>query len=255
MPPLEAVLVTVVLTTVLSSLAYARKVLTWDGSLAAFAVGLLIGVFGDVLWLFLLLLFLVTSFLATRYRFEQKRRMGQQEGARGERRYTNVLANGLAPTAVAIVGGVGLLGWSRELSGLLFVSAIAVAAADTMASEIGVLSTRTYRITTGERVVPGTNGGVSLLGQGAALGAALYTTLMAWIFLSLVPPRMGWAATFPPAPWILLIPIAVGFLGCQVDSIVGATWETRGWVDKKTNNLLVTSLGVVLAYALYLVLA
>src|SRR3970282_2681869 len=86
LPPLEALLVTVVLCAVLSALAYAKSVLTWDGSVAAFAVGLVIGVLGGVTWLLLPLFFLLSSFLATRYRFALKEAMGVQEGAKGERR-------------------------------------------------------------------------------------------------------------------------------------------------------------------------
>ena len=96
----SSVLISTLLTGALSALAYRRNVLTWDGSLAAFVVGMVIGVFGDVTWLFLLLFFLLSSFLATRYRFALKEAMGVQEGIRGERRSTNVLANGLALMAV-----------------------------------------------------------------------------------------------------------------------------------------------------------
>src|SRR6266487_2917713 len=81
----SSVLVSVFLTGVLSALAYWKGVLTWDGSLAAFVVGMVIGIFGDVTWLFLLLFFLLSSFLATRYRFALKEALGVQEGARSER--------------------------------------------------------------------------------------------------------------------------------------------------------------------------
>ena len=40
----SSVLVSVFLTGVLSALAYRRDVLTWDGSLAAFVVGMVIGI-------------------------------------------------------------------------------------------------------------------------------------------------------------------------------------------------------------------
>lgn len=252
MVALEAVLLVTLLCTALAGLAYLKGVLTWDGSLAAFAVGFVIGIFGDILWLLLLLIFLVTSFFATRYRFENKRAIGAQEGLQGERRYSNVLANGLTPASLAVIGFVGLPALPKSLAGLLFVSAIAVAAADTLASEIGVLSSETYLITSLERVKPGTNGGISLLGQGAALAAATYTALISWIFLAAIPAYLGEPVTFPARPAILLIPIAVGFVGCQFDSLVGATLETRGLISKKANNLLSTTLGALLALALYL---
>lgn len=250
MVTLEVVLVTTLLTTALSALAYYKGVLTWDGSLAAFAVGFTIGIFGDILWLFLLLLFLITSFVATRYKFEVKEGLGAQEGVQGERRWGNVLANGLVPTIIAVVSISADI--PKQVAGLLFVSAIAVAASDTLASELGVLSPKTYLITTLKRVSPGTNGGVSYLGQGAALLAALYTAAMAWIFLTLIPLSVNAPPTFPIAPVILAIPIAVGFLGCQIDSVAGATLEERGLISKKTVNLLATSSGAVLALALHL---
>lgn len=251
MVALETVILVTLMCTALAGLAYLKGVLTWDGSVAAFAVGFVIGIFGAILWLFLLLIFLLTSFIATRYRFDRKKAIGAQEGIQGERRYSNVLANGLAPSILAVVGFVGFPEIPKPLAGLLFVSAISVAAADTLASEIGVLSSETFLITTLERVKPGVNGGISLLGQGAALAAAAYTALVSWLFLAAIPSYIGEPVTFPARPALLLIPIIVGFLGCQIDSFVGATLEERGLISKKANNLLSTSLGALLALALY----
>src|SRR5256885_4563634 len=106
-----SVLVSTGLTGALSALAYRRNVLTWDGSLAAFVVGMVICVFGDVTWLFLLLFFLLSSFLATRYRFALKEALGVQEGLRGERKATNVLANGFAPMAFFFQAEDGIRGY------------------------------------------------------------------------------------------------------------------------------------------------
>jgi uncharacterized membrane protein len=44
-----------------------------------------------------------------------------------------------------------------------------------------------------------------------------------------------------------MIIAAVGFVGCQVDSFLGATLEQRGLISKKTVNLVSTSAGVLLA--------
>ncbi len=253
--PGVSVAITFLLCGVLSGLAYYRKVLTADGTMAAFGIGLIIGVFGDVTWLLLLLLFLVSSFGATRYRFALKEALGVQEGARGERRAGNVLANGLAPAAVALLGspafGTPLL--DRQISGLLFVSALAVAGADTLASEIGILSDRVYLITNWKRVKAGTDGGVSSLGQGAALAASVYSALFGYLVLV---PFSAWAGlsppySFPVEPAFLVIPLVVGFLGCQIDSVFGATLERRGILDKRTNNLASTSLGALLAFLLF----
>ncbi len=241
--------VTLLLCGVLSALAYYRQVLTWDGSVAAFAVGLLIGVLGDVTWLLLLLFFLLSSFVATRYRFALKEALGVQEGRRGERRSSNVLANGIAPMAVAAIAFL-TTGRLHDLSGIVFVSVLAVAGADTIASEIGILSPNAYLISNGKKVPPGTDGAVSLLGQACALTAAAYTAFVGWLVLYVLAPIAGTTAVVPASSFLVLIPAAVGFLGCQIDSVLGATLERRGIVGKRTVNLVSTSLGGILAVGL-----
>ena len=233
---------------VLCALAYREEVLTLDGTVAAFFVGLVIGIFGDVTWLLLLLFFLLSSFVATRYRFALKEAMGVQEGAKGERRASNVLANGFAPMAAAVLS-FALPGWlPRMASGVVFLSALAVAGSDTLASEIGVLSRKAVLITTFKPVTPGTDGGISLLGQACAVLAALYTALFGWLVLGVVARTYALDPTVPVGASYLLIPAVLGFVGCQIDSVVGATLERRGWVNKKTTNLIATSAGAVLAY-------
>jgi uncharacterized protein (TIGR00297 family) len=248
------VLVSTILTGFLSAIAYRRDVLTWDGSLAAFIVGMVIGIFGDVTWLFLLLFFLLSSFVATRYRFALKQSLGVQEGLRGERKATNVFANGFAPIVVAVGSLVLQDSFPKPISGLIFLSALSVAGSDTLASEIGVLSRRTYLITNFKPVPAGTDGGVSLLGTLCALGAALYTSTAGWVVLSYLARLYGLTQSMPTSPVYLLLPTAIGFLGCQVDSVIGATLERRGLVSKKTNNLISTSLGAILAYGILVAL-
>jgi len=245
----ESVVLSMGICAALSGLAYYRRVLTWDGSVAAFLVGFTIGVFGDIAWLLLLLFFLLSSFLATRYRFALKRAMGVQEGERGERRSANVLANGLAPVGVAVLAALEPPWFPRSVSGVVFLAALAVAGADTLASEIGVLSRRTVLITTFRRVPPGTNGGVSWLGEGAAVAASVYTAVIGLVVLAYLAPAFGLPATMPATLFALAIPAVVGFAGCQLDSVLGATMEQRGWIDKKAVNFVATSVGAIFAFA------
>jgi uncharacterized protein (TIGR00297 family) len=245
--PIEIVIPTVaVICGVLSFLAFYKNVLNKEGAATAFGVGFVIGVFGHIVWLILLLIFLLTSFAATRFRFSLKEKRGVQEGVRGERGGANVVANGLVPAAIAflpfIAQSMEVEPFPMEHTGLIFVSAIAVAAADTLASEIGVLSDRTRLITTLKRVAPGTDGGVSWLGNLSALAAAAYTAVIGWVFLAFLTDTM------PMNPLVILIPLVIGFVGCQIDSVFGATLERRGWLTKKTNNLLTVSIGAVLTW-------
>ena len=250
MPPgLLALGVTFLMCGALSALAYYRNVLTWDGSVAAFIVGLLIGVFGDVTWLFLVLFFLLSSFVATRYRFALKEALGVQEGRRGERGSSNVLANGIAPVAVAALSSL-TTGRAHDLSGLVYVLYPAAALGCSNASEIGILSPNAYLISNGQKVTPGTDGAISVLGEVCALAAAVYTALVGWLVLGVLAPVVGATATIPANSLLILIPVAVGFLGCQIDSVLGATLERKGIIGKRSVNLVSTSLGGIIAYGL-----
>ncbi|MCK5643775.1 MAG: DUF92 domain-containing protein, partial [Gammaproteobacteria bacterium] len=158
---LESVIGVLALCTLLGWLAYSQKVLDKLGSTLAFMVGAVIGIFGGMLWLALLIFFLLTSFAATRYKYALKKERGVQEGKTGERHFSNVLANGVAPTFIAFISfeGFNIIGekWMAEVA---FVATISVAASDTLASELGVFSDKTHLITNlRKRVKPGTHGG------------------------------------------------------------------------------------------------
>src|SRR5436309_3476295 len=127
-----------------------------------------------------------------------------------------------------------------------FVSSVLVSTVLTGA--LSALARRTVLITNGQPVPPGTDGGVSPLGQLCAIGAALYTSIVGWFVLSNLARMWNLVPTMPSAPVYVLIPIAIGFLGCQLDSVLGATLERRGLVSKKTVNLVSTTTGAIVAY-------
>jgi len=236
MTPLENLVVVLALCAVLSAISYKFKLLTASGSLAAFLMGVVVGVFGSINWLLLLIVFTVAGFLVTRFRLEIKVQQGLQEGKRGERTWRNVLANGLVPMLVA-VGAWGLGMQGTEEAGLIYLTSIGVAASDTIASELGVLSGKAKLITTMRPVPPGTDGGVSLLGTFWAFMGALLASVL------------GWAIIFPGTwpDYQILIPIVLGFLGCNIDSLIGATWERSGKVSKLGTNILSMAIATAIA--------
>jgi uncharacterized protein (TIGR00297 family) len=226
---------------VLCVLAYVKKVLTWDGSIAALFIGAAIGIAGGLSWILLLLLFLVTSFAATMYKFAIKKDRGLQEGTSGERGWRNVLANGAPPFVIALLASDYLHILDRQIGSILFLCAIAVAAADTLASELGVLAKKTWLITNMKRVKAGVNGGVSIPGQAAAAAAAIYTGVAGVLAFHYIDGL--------DLNWLYIVLIAdIGFLGCQLDSLIGATIETKGYVSKLTNNLTSITLGTLIAW-------
>src|SRR5690349_8426815 len=105
----------------------------------------------------------------------------------------------------------GLLGSWAGAAG-----AIAAAAADTWATEIGAFSPFPPRlITSGQRVTRGTSGGITVLGTlGGVAGAATIAALAAWL-----RPQGS-------APAVTLI-AGAGAAGMLADSVLGATLQGK----------------------------
>lgn len=195
----------------LSILAYALRALDMLGAVASFFLGLEVALLGGVRWLALMTLFPVLGVLATRVGHRAKRAQHLEEEREGERGVGNVLGNGLAGALVALA--LLLDPVPRAAAALAFATAVAAVTADTLASEVGVLAG------TARRILPpfasakvGANGAVSLLGQAAAAAGAIAIAAAAVPLL-----HLGWGAAAVAA--------AMGFVGCQVDSVLGATLE------------------------------
>jgi uncharacterized protein (TIGR00297 family) len=245
-PDLAVVVGVTLFCTAMAVASYVRKIFDLSGSVSAFVVGMVIGLCGDVLWLVLLLVFLITSFGATKYRFEWKQSEGFQEGSKGERSWRNVAANGAIPTLIAFFSFVAQATdpavFPKDIASYLFVSAIAVAASDTSASEIGIVDPRVYMITTFKRTKRGIDGGVSLTGQLAAFIAAAYTSAVAYVVFAVFNDALL------AGPATVFVPMLCGFLGCQIDSVIGATLERDGRIGKLGNNFSSIALGTMIAF-------
>jgi uncharacterized protein (TIGR00297 family) len=238
----------IIFTVALAVGAVAARALTPIAGVVAAAFGVVIVVLVGFPFLALMILFVVGSVLVTRFRIEEKRSKNLQEGVAGERGVSNVVAHIVLPTGLAIAGG-----WVPPLIPMpaltvLYASALAFGAADTFASELGVLSGSARSILTFRRVKPGTNGGVSLPGEAWALVGASITALVGLgLFRAFSTP-------VPPAGVVLAAVIVAGFLGCQVDSLLGETLENRGYLTKGSTNFLgmlsAVAIGGVLVLAL-----
>ncbi|MGD9936131.1 MAG: TIGR00297 family protein [Methanoregulaceae archaeon] len=215
--------------------AYRARAMDLSGLFSGALVGILLIVFADVRWFLVLLIFFALGSGTTRYRFDYKRRIGVEEGKSGVRGYRNVFANGIVAAAAAVLYGVT----QNPACIALFLGSVATAAADTVASEIGVTGSIPYLITTFERVRPGTNGGVTLVGEGVACIAALV--------IGLVALAVGIAD-----PVLVLVTVAAGFVGTNVDSLVGALFENRGLIGNSGTNLVATVSGGIFAALFYL---
>lgn len=114
-----------------------------------------------------------------------------------------------------------------------YIGHYACCAADTWASELGVLSNMDpVLITTFQRVPPGTNGGVSLIGTLASGAGGLFIGLL-YYATSMISGSQQ--------PSVLALGVVIGVLGSVLDSILGATVQST-WYNRSTHKICAESL-------------
>jgi len=236
-------LITSILIVGLIAASLRANILDKQGIIAAALLGLFVGFLGHWTWLLLLLCFLLSSHIATKWRFEEKTERGLNESTDGHRGWVNVAANGGMPALVALLTFL-VNDWESGL--WMFAAAVAVATSDTWASEIGCLDHRVRMITTLKPCEAGVNGGFSPNGQLAAAAGGLLIGASA-----LVASLVMFSASISDQIVIAGIVAGLGFLGCQIDSILGAVLENRGLLTKGSVNALSIIAGVALMW-LYL---
>lgn len=195
---------------VIAAVARRLRALTEGGAVAATIAGT-IAVAGGWGWAALLIAFFVSSTLLSRVRSSVRDKLLKGRVAKpGARDATQVLVNG-GPFLVAAIAYAVRPGPLWQMAG---VGALAAAAADTWATELGTLSVQPPRsILSGRTVHPGTSGGVTMLGFLGALGAA--------VFIGMVAIVAGW-------PWQAgIASLAGGLVGCVVDSLLGDALQVR----------------------------
>jgi uncharacterized protein (TIGR00297 family) len=227
----------VVLCAAFGYFAYRAKTIDLSGVFTAVLFGVILITFAGVNWFFIVMLFFILGSLFTKFRYAEKEFLGVAEGKKGRRGYMNAFAN----AGVGVCGAV-LYGITGDVIFIaLFIGSIATATGDTLASEIGVTGGTPRMITTLRPVPPGTNGGVTGIGELASLFGASVICLLAFI--------LG------VAPWyVCLIGVAAGFIGTNLDSLYGAVIENKGFIGNSGTNLLATLSGGILALLICLAL-
>jgi uncharacterized protein (TIGR00297 family) len=192
------------------------KALDGRGFLASVAVGYSIILGGGIQWFVIVAVFFTLGISFTWYKYEYKKKIGGAQEKGGERNWPNILANGGAASLFAVGGHFS----PGPAFAILFLGSISTAAADTAATELGLLSKALPRLIThpSMTVQPGTSGGVSLLGFGGAILASLVIGVMA-LFLGVVRSPL----------LVLLVCVAGGLGGAVFDSLLGATFQRKGY--------------------------
>lgn len=201
--------------TVVAMAAQRVGALSASGCLAAIATGTT-AVAAGWSWAILLVAYFVSSVGLTRFRGRAKAaRTGAVVAKGGPRDATQVLANGGVFALAALLWI--LSGWDGWLA--LGAGALAAAASDTWATEVGTLARRAPRsIVTWRGVPAGTSGAVSIPGIVAAVAGAS--------FIALVVAALGWPRSATVSA------LAGGVAGSTIDSLVGATVQVRRWCDR-----------------------
>lgn len=177
-------------------------------------------------------LFLLT-WAATRLGYRRKEELGVAERGDGRNAW-QVLAN----LAVAALGSVAFGGTGNRAWLLATAAALAEAATDTVASEVGqTRSPSALLITTWKPVPAGTDGGITISGTIAGTAAGVVVATVA-----------AWGGMIPHGQ--LWIPAAAGFAGMLVDSVLGATLQRRGRMNNEAVNFFGTLAAAALAYGI-----
>lgn len=208
-----------ILSAAMGGLGYWRQALTISGALGAVLVGTLIFGFGGWVWGLLLITFFVSSSWLSHYRRADKETVAEKFAKDSRRDLGQALANGGLGAALAIVYAQ----YPEPLLFAAFVGVMSTVNADTWATELGILSRVPPRlITTGEKVLPGTSGGVTRLGIWASVAGALLigTVATALIQIRSLLNDNNWSLQAIAYP---LLAVAGGLVGSLFDSLLGAT--------------------------------
>lgn len=227
-------LVAVAVNLAFALLAWSLKAVDRSGAAAGFLIGVAVYAGYGYRSFLVMLGFVVLGTVATRLGYARKARRGVAERRGGARSWREATANGLAGAFFAVLA----LATRHEPAFLLaLVAAFAEAAGDTVSSEIGQwLSNRAYLITSFRAVPAGENGGITLAGTVACLGASAGVVALGY--------GLGLCSA-----WGAAISLAAAFAGNLLDSVLGATIERRGLVTNGIVNFAGTSFAGALALA------
>lgn len=177
-------------------------------------IGTAIFMGGGLGWFCALLTFFVTSTLLGKVGRARKERIKLDFEKGDTRDARQAFSNGGVAALIALIAVIN--GRTVGLAAA-FIGALATAAGDTWATELGTLSKREpFSLTRFKRVPRGTSGAVSPLGLLAtALGGAAIGLSAALVQPSHLP--------FPV--WLIAVGLISGVLGSLVDSVLGATLQ------------------------------
>ncbi|VVB53651.1 Uncharacterised protein [uncultured archaeon] len=205
--------------------AYKAKAVSVSGAVAGFFMGFAVYALLNFNGYLVLLEFFVIGSIVSRHRIEDKIKLNVAQSNKGRRCWRHAMANSISGVAFAYAAA------THPDNALPFIAAyvgsFAAAASDTASSELGeVYGGKPRLITTLKEVPIGTNGGVTIPGTLAGLGASFAVAAVAY------------AAGLIPSHTAVAVVTFAGVAGMLVDSFFGAALENPHFVGNSTVNFL-----------------
>ncbi len=197
------------------------------GSLLSLIIGIIIYFIAGLPYLILLISFVLISYVATIYHHKYK---ADIYGMTKIRNVGSVISKGLIPFILIFIP-------FQTIDKLyLYSVAVAAATADTISGELGIFSSKSYSIINFKSAIPGENGAISIPGEFYAFLGSASIALIFYIF----------TLNINYALYITLF----GFIGSNVDSLLGATLEKNGILNKQSVNITAIIISIFFAYLL-----
>ncbi|WP_430603308.1 hypothetical protein IGJ02_000694 [Enterococcus sp. DIV0724b] len=203
----------------IATFSYTTNLLTKSGAFAViFIAGVVCGFGPWFTWLLLILFFGSSGCVHLAKKVMKIAKIDSIAEKGHTRDAWQVLANSLP----AIISLVLFYYTENQLFMIGYVSAIAGATADTLGSEIGILSTHVpHSIITLKPIEPGLSGGISILGSVASIFGSLLISFAFWLFF-------GWNHFSQlPTSVMIIVPCICGIVNSIVDSLLGATLQAK----------------------------
>lgn len=196
-------------------LAHRKKSITHDGIVAALLTAIcLYSLGGPYLGASLLVFFILGSIISKISNPSKSKAVESQEGEEA-RNWVQVVCNSLPATVLVFLYYIYP---EKRIYLLLAFGVFSSAAADTFASELGMLNRgRVYNILTFKEVPNGLSGGVSFLGFASGALGSFILSLLSY-------PQFGLRG--------MVYITFIGFIGSIIDSIIGASLQ-RKYVSEK----------------------
>ncbi|HID40296.1 MAG TPA: DUF92 domain-containing protein, partial [Calditrichaeota bacterium] len=202
----------IILSGLISVIAFKRNSLSQSGLFGAMLIGTTVFGFGGLSWGALLFSFFILSTLFSHYKAKAKEGLAEKFEKGHQRDLGQTLANGGIGALLAVL----YFFYPQPFVLSAFAGAMATVNADTWATELGVLAKHPPRlITSWKKVEVGTSGGISVQGTMATVAGASSIGLLFALFLIVDGSPNAYQFIFPA--------IAGGAAGSIFDSFLGAT--------------------------------